>query len=48
MTKMDHLTITKLKKIIKTFYKNRNSATTTSRALRGDYGLHNHPTTQGI
>ena len=34
--------------MIKTFYKNADSATATYRALRGDYGLHNRPTTQAI
>ena len=44
----DRLTITKRIKIIKTYYKNGNSATVTYRALRGDYGLHNRPTPQAI
>ena len=35
-------------KIVKTYYKSGDSATTTCRALRGDYGLHNRPTTQAI
>ena len=29
-------------------YKNGDSATATYRVLRGDYGLHNRPTTRGI
>ena len=47
---MDSLTITQHIKIIKTYYKNVDSATTvkTYRALRGDYDLHNRPTTQAI
>ena len=45
---MDRLTITQRIKIIKTYYKNGDSATATYRALRGDYGLHNRPTTQAI
>ena len=45
---MDRLTITQRMKTIKTYYKNGDSATATERALRGDYGLHNHPTTQAI
>ena len=39
---MDRLTITQRIKIIKTYYKNGDSATATYRALRGDYGLHNY------
>ena len=34
--------------MIKTHYKNGNSATATYRALRGDYGSHNCLTTQAI
>ena len=48
LTKIDRLTITQRIKIIKTYYKNGDSATATYRALRGDYGLHNRPTTQAI
>ena len=33
---------------MKTYYKNSNSATATYPALRGDYSLHNRPTTQAI
>ena len=33
-------------KIIKTYYKNGDSATAIYRALRGDYSLHNRLTTQ--
>ena len=43
---MYRLTITQRIEIIKTYYKNGNSATATAyRFLRGDYGLH---TTQEI
>ena len=42
--KMDRLTVTQYLKIIKTYYKNGDSTTATYHALRGDYGLHNHPT----
>ena len=45
---MDRLTITQRIKIIKTYYKNGDSATATHHALIGDYGLHNRPTTQAI
>ena len=45
---MDRLTITQRITIIKIYYKNGDSATATYRALRGDYGLHNRPTTQAI
>ena len=45
---MDRLTINQCRKIIKTYYKNSDSETATYRALRGDYGLHNRPTTQTI
>ena len=43
---MDRLTITQRIKLIKTYYKNGDSATATYCALRGDYGLHNRSTTQ--
>ena len=45
---MDCLTITQRIRIIKTYYKHGDSATATHRALRGDYGLHNHPTMQAM
>ena len=45
---MDRLTVTQRISIIKTYYKNGDSATATYRALRGDCGLHNRPTTQAI
>ena len=45
---MDRLTITQRRKIIKTYYKQGGSATATYGALRGDYSLHNRPTTQAI
>ena len=48
LTKMDRLTIKQRMKMIKTYYKNGDSAKATYRALRGDYGLHNRPTTQII
>ena len=48
LTKIDCLTITQRIKISKTYYKNSESATATYRAVRGDYGLHNRPTTQAI
>ena len=41
-------TITHGIKMIKTYYKNGDSATATYRALRGNYGLHNRPPTQTI
>ena len=41
---MVRLTTQQRTKIIK----NGNSATATYRALRGDYGVHNRPTTQAI
>ena len=44
--KMERLTITQHIKMIKIYYKNDDSATATYRGLRGDYGLHNRPTTQ--
>ena len=40
--------ITQHIKIIKTYYKNGDSAIATYHALRGNYGLHNRPTTQTI
>ena len=46
--KMDRLTNTQRIKIIKTYYRNGDSATATYHTLRGDYGLHNRPTTQAI
>ena len=48
LTKMDPLTTIQRIKIIKTYYKNVYSATDTYRALKGDYSLHNRPTTQAI
>ena len=45
---MDRLTITQRIIIIRTCYKNGDSATATYRALRGNYGLHNCTTTQAI
>ena len=42
-----YLTITQRIKIIKTYYKNRDPALDTYRALKG-YGLRNRPTTQAI
>ena len=45
---MDRLVITQCIQIIKIYYKNGDSATTTYCALRGDYGLHNRPTIQAI
>ena len=45
---MDRLTIAQRIKIIKTYYKNGDSATATYRALRGEYDLHNRPTTRAI
>ena len=45
---MDRLTITQRIKIIKTYYKNCDSVTTTFIALRGDYSLHNRPATPAI
>ena len=45
---MARLTITQSIQIIKTYYKNGNSATTMYRALIADYGLHRRPTTQAI
>ena len=41
---MDRLIITQRIKIIKTYYKNRDSATATYSGLRGNCGLHNRPT----
>ena len=48
LTNMDHLTTTQRVKMIKTYYQNGDSATLTYRALRGDFGLYNRPTTQAI
>ena len=50
LIKIGRLTITQRLKMIKTNYKNGDSATVTAtyRALKGDYGLHNLPTTQAI
>ena len=45
---MDRLIITQSIKIIKTYYKNGDSATSTYSALKGDYGLQNRSTTQAI
>ena len=45
---MDRLTITLRIKIIKIYYKNGDSVTVTYCALRGNYCLHNRPTTQAI
>ena len=45
---MNSLTIIQRIKIMKTFYKNGDSATTMYRALRESYSLHNRPTTQAI
>ena len=45
---MDRLIITQRIKINATYYKNGNSVTATYRALRGDCGLHNRPTTKAI
>ena len=48
LPKMARLTITQCIKIIKTYYKNGESATATYYALREDFGLHNRPTMQTI
>ena len=45
---MDRLTTQQWIKIIKTSYENGNSDTATYRALRGEYGVHNRPTTPAI
>ena len=45
---MDCLPITQRIKIIKTYYKNGDSAIAMYRALGGDYGLHSRPTMQAI
>lgn len=45
---MEHLTIDQRVKIIKSYYKNSDSAVSTFRALRADYGRHNRPTKQTI
>ena len=46
--KLNRLAIIKGIKIIKTYYKNGDSAIATYRALTGDYGLHYRRTTQAI
>ena len=48
LTKIVCLTITQRIKIIKIYYKNGDYATVTYSAFRGDYDLHNRPTTQAI
>ena len=48
LTKIDRLAIIQRIKIIKTYYKNNDSASVTYLALRRDYGLHNRPATQAI
>ena len=48
MVKMDRITIIQRIQIIKTHYKNGDSATVAYRALRADYGLYNRPTMQAI
>ena len=48
LTEIHRLTITQRIKIIKTYYKNCDSAIVIYRARRGDYGLHNRPITQAI
>lgn len=45
---MDRLTTAERVKIVKTYYKNDDSAVSTFRALRADYGRHNRPTQQTI
>lgn len=45
---MDRLTVEERVKIIKFYYKNDDSAVSTFRALRADYGRHNRPTEQTI
>lgn len=45
---MDCLTVEERVKIIKFYYKNGDSAVSTFRALRADYGRHNRPTQQTI
>ena len=45
---MVSLTITQRIKMIRTYYKNGDSATATYRDIRGDYGLLNRSTTQAI
>ena len=45
---MDRLTITQLIKMIKTCYKNCDSATATYRALKVNYSLHNRPSPQAF
>ena len=48
LTKMDRINITQRIKIIKTYSRNCDCDAATYHALRGDYGLDNHPTTQAI
>ena len=48
LTKIDRLTITQRIEILKTCYKNGDSALATYCAFRGDYGLHNRTTKQVI
>ena len=46
---MDRLTITQQRiKFIETYYKNGDTATAMYRVLRGEYDLHNRPTTQAV
>ena len=45
---MSHLRILQLIKIVKTNYKNGDSATATYRALSRDYSLHNDTTKQAV
>ena len=45
---MDRLSIKQRIKIIKTYYKYGDSATAMYRALRGDYDLHNRPTSKQL
>ena len=48
LRKIYRLTNTQGIEIIKTYYKNVDFATASYRALRGDYGLYNRPTTPAI
>ena len=48
LTTMDRLTITQSIKIIKTYFKNGESATAMYHSLREGYGLHNRPIMQAI
>ena len=48
LPKMNRITITQRMKMIKTYYKNCDSAAATYRALRGDFGLCNRPITPAI